>query len=201
MNLILFTMKNFNNDLSVQTYNQVGLQTESITIFNTQSLIDLPESANIGTDVQSNVLPDSLHVDAVVQNKSLWKLIKISLKKIICINSSDIDRTPQDVIEGNTMNNLDPSQNIPANAVISESSESNVQELVEASNHISELSESNVQELVNVYDIMDNFSFGLAYSQPNAIFDHKFIEGIHHYFICYSDTILSVNPDLINYFI
>jgi len=171
-------MKNLNNNLSVQTYNQLGAHTESLTIFNTDSIIDLPESANI--DIQSNVLPDSLHVDAEVQTKSLWKLFKKSLKKLFCINSSDT------------------SQNIPVNDVISESSESNVQELVEASDHISEF---NVQVLAKVYDIMDDFNFGLAISQPNAIFDHKLIDGIHQYFICYSDTLLSVNPDLINYFI
>jgi hypothetical protein len=169
--------------LSVQTYNQVRAQTESLTIFNTESLIDLPDSANIDTDIQSNVLPDSLYVDAEVQTKSLWKLFKINLKKLFCINSSDIDNTPQDVIVENTMNNLDPSQNIPANELISESSESNIQELAE------------------VYDLMDEFNFGLAISQQNAVFDHKLIEGIHQYFIYISDTVLSVNPDLINYFI
>lgn len=181
--LILFTMKNlikyFNKDLFVQTYNQVGVQADSVTIFNTESLVDIPESGNIGTVIQSNVLPDSLHAE--VHTNFLWKLIKKSLKKIICMNSSD--RTPQDVIGGNTMNNLDPSQNIPANTEISESSVSNAQELA-----------------LKVYDIMDEFNFGIAFSQPNAIFDHKIIEGIHQYFICYSDTLLSVSPDLINFF-
>jgi len=67
-------MNNFNNDLSVQIYNPVSVQTESLTVFNTESLIDISESVDIGTDIQSNVLPDSLHVDAEVQTKSLWKL-------------------------------------------------------------------------------------------------------------------------------
>ena len=178
--LILFTMNNFNNDLSVQIYNPVSVQTESLTVFNTESLIDISESVDIGTDIQSNVLPDSLHVDAEVQTKSLWKLFKKSLKKLFCINSSDI--TPQEVIVRNNVNNLDPSQNTPTNDVISESSESIVQELVEA------------------YDIMDNLSYGIAFSQPNAIFNHNIIDGIHQYFICYSDITLSVNPDLINFF-
>jgi hypothetical protein len=175
MNLIfiLFTMRNFKNFLSVQTYNQVRAETESLTIFNTDSLIDLPESTYIDTDsvIQSNVLPDGLYVGAEVQTKSLWKLFKINLKKLFCINSSGTDITPQDVIVENAMNNLDPSQNIPAN------------------------------ELAEVYDLMDEFSFGLAISQQNAEFVHKLIEGIHQYFIIYSDTVLSVNPDLINHFI
>jgi len=149
MNFILFTMNNPNNNLSVQIYNQVG---ESLTIFNTNSILDLPESSYAATNIQTNVLPDGSHVDAKVQTKSLWKLFKKTLKKLICINDSDI--TPQDVIN-----------------------------------------ESNVQELVEAYDI------GQAFSQTNAIFDYKFIDGIHQYFISYSDTILSVNPDLINYFI
>jgi hypothetical protein len=165
--------------LSVWTYNQVRVETNSITIFNTDSLMDLPESAN--TDIQSNVLPDSSYAE--VQTKSLCKLFKITLKKIFCINSSDMDNTPQNVIEENMMNNLDPSQNITANELMSESSE------------------SSVQILAKVYDLMDEFSFGQAFSQPNAVFDHKLIDGIHQYFICYSDTLLSVNPDLINPFI
>jgi hypothetical protein len=176
-------MKNFNIGSSVQTYNQVRAHTESLTIFNTDSLIDLPDSTYIDTDIQSNVLPNSFYVDAEVQTKSLWKLFKIKIKKLFCINSSGIDITPQDVIVENTMNNLEPSQNIPANELISESSESNIQELAE------------------VYDLMDEFNFGLAISQQNAVFDHKLIEGIHQYFIYYSDIVLSVNPDLINYFI
>src|ERR1700735_2956137 len=103
MNLIfiLFTMRNLKNCLSVQTYNQVRAQTESFTNFNTESLIDLPDSAYIDTNIQSNVLPDSLHVGAEVQTKSIWKLFKINLKKLFCINSSGVDITPQDVIVEN----------------------------------------------------------------------------------------------------
>jgi hypothetical protein len=178
-------MNNFNNHLSVQTFNQVRVQTESLSIINTDSIIDLPESAYI----QTNVLPNNYHAE--VQTKSLWKLFKKSLKKIFCLNSSDI--TPQDVRVENMINNLEPSQDIPANNVISES---NVQELVEASN-----SDSNILELAKVYDIMNDFDFGHAISQTNAIFDHYFIDGIHQYFIIYSDTFLSVNPDLINCFL
>ena len=178
-------MNNFNNNLSVQTFNQVGVQTESLSLINTDSIIDLPES----TYIQTNVLPDNFHAE--VQTKSLWKLFKKSLKKFFCLNSSDI--TPQDVRVENMINNLEPSQDIPTNDVISEI---NVQGSVEAS-----ISESNILELAKVYDIMDDFNFGLAMSQTNAIFDHKLIDGIHQYFICYSDTLLSVNPDLINYFL
>lgn len=163
-------MNNFNNHLSVQTFNQVGVQ--SLSLINSDSIIDLPESAYI----QTNGVPANFHAE--VQTKSLWKLFKKSLKKFFCLNSSDI--TPQDVRVENMINNLEPSQDIPANGVISE---------------------SNVQELAKVYDIMDNFNFGQAFSQTNAIFDHKLIDGIHQYFICYSDILLSVNPDLINPFL
>ena len=135
--------------------------------------MDLPESsytdfqpnvlsANTDTNFQPNVLPNSLDVE--VQTKSLWKLFKISLKKLFCINSSDIDRTPQ--VE-NMMNNLNPSQEI----------------------------------IAKVYDIMDDLNYGIAFSQPNAIFDYAFLDGVHQYFISYSDTLLSVNPELINCFI
>lgn len=170
-------MKNFNNILSVCTFKQVEEQTRSL--INSNSVIDLPESSYI----QTNVLPNNLHAE--VQTKSLWKLFKLSLKKTFCLNSSDM--TPQNVRVENV------SQNIPTNEVISDS---NIQELVEAS-----ISESNIQNLAKVYDIMDEFNFGLAFSQANAIFDCKFIDGIHQYFICISDTLLSVNPELINYFI
>lgn len=179
MNLILFTMNNFNNNLSV-------VKSEATTRFNTESIIDLPESsytnadANANANFQTNVLPDGYHVDAEVQTKSFWKLFKKSLKKYFCINDSDI--TPQDVRVENMINNLDPSQNIPVNNVISELSESNVQELTK-------------------YNIMDEFSFGQAFSQTGATFHHTFVDGINQYFIAYSDTLFSVNPDLINYFI
>jgi hypothetical protein len=168
--LILFTMKKLINNLSVQTYNH-----NQVELINTESLMDLPGSANTDinfqhnvlsantdTNFQPNVLPNSLDVE--VQTKSLWKLFKISLKKIICINSSDIDRTPQ--VE-NMMNNLNPSQEI----------------------------------IAKVYDIMDSLNFGLAISQPNAIFDHAFLDGVDQYFISYSNTLLSVNPELINCFL
>jgi hypothetical protein len=160
MNLILFTMNNLNNNLSV-------VKSEATTRFNTQSIIDLPQSsfananANANANFQTNVLPEGNLVDAEVQAKSFWKLFKNSLKKFFCINDSDI----------------------PVNDVISE------------------LSESNVQELTNTYNIMDEFNYGQAFSQTDATFYHVLIDGINQYYICYSDTFLSVNPDLINNFI
>jgi hypothetical protein len=154
-------MRNFYNLLSVVTSQQVEVQTDSVTIFNTESLRNISEPAiQSAPGVQE------------VQTKSLCKFLKKTkclnkiLKKTICMDSSDI--------EGNTMNNLDPSQNIPANA-----------------NEV----------LGKVFDIMDDLNFGLAFSQPNAIFDHLFTNGIHEYFIKYSDIILSVNPDLISTYI
>lgn len=157
MNLILFTMNN--NNLSV-------VSSEAVTRLNTESLMDLPESsyvdaiadanANAIANIQTNDLPQAHHVDAEVQTKSLsfWKLIKKSLKKIICIDDSAI--TPQDV---------------------------------------------RVEELTQTYDIMDNNQYGQAFSQTGATFDHAFVDGIHQYFIMYSDIILTVNPELINPFL
>jgi|HubBroStandDraft_2_1064218.scaffolds.fasta_scaffold43828_3 hypothetical protein len=178
-------MRNLKNCLSVPTNNQVQVraQTESFTIFNTDSLIDLPDSTYIDNDIQSNVLPNVNIVHAEVQTKSLWKLFKINLKKLFCINSSGNDITPQDVTVANMVNNLDPSQNNSTNDLISESSESNIQEIAKS------------------YDLKDEFNFGLAISEQNAVFDHKFIEGIDQYFISYNDIVLSVDPDLITLFI
>jgi hypothetical protein len=204
--LILFTMENFNNDssdLSVQTYSQVSVQSESSAYFNPESFLalqgssstdtdfqpnvlpnNLQDSSSTDTDFQPNVLPNNLHVDAEVQTKSLWKLFKQSLNKLFCHNSSDIDRTPQDVVLENTMNNLDPSQNIPANEVISRSSESNLQNVVD-----------------RFYDIMDDFSFAQAINHPESLFDYTLIDSVYQYVIYINNTILTVNPDIINPFL
>ena len=167
-------MKNLKNKLSLQQYNPEER-------FNTSSIVDLQDSAN--THSQPDLLPNNFHVDAEVQTKTLWKLFKNSLKNLFCINSSDIDRTPQDVRVENMVNNLEAPQNIQANEVINESSESNVQEIAKG------------------FDITDNFKFGQAISQENAVFDHKLIDSINHYYITYGDTVLSVCPELIEYFI
>jgi len=147
MNLILFTMNNFNNNLSV-------VRSEATTRLNTQSIIDLPHSSyvNANADIQTNVFPQAYHAE--VQTKSFWKLFKKSLKKFFCINNSDI--TPQDVRVENVINHLVPSQNIPVNE---------------------------------------------AFSQTDATFGHSLIDGVNQYFICYGDTFLSVNPDLISNFL
>jgi hypothetical protein len=221
--LILFTMENFNNDssdLSVQTYSQVSVQSESSAYFNPESFLalqgssstdtdfqpnvlpnNLQDSSSTDTDFQPNVLPNNLHVDAEVQTKSLWKLFKQSLNKLFCHNSSDIDRTPQDVVLENTMNNLDPSQNIPANEVISRSSESNLQNVVD-NEVISRSSESNLQNVVDrFYDIMDDFSFAQAINHPESLFDYTLIDSVYQYVIYINNTILTVNPDIINPFL
>jgi hypothetical protein len=187
-------MNNFNNNLSVQTYNEVGVQTESLTIFNTESTIDLPESTYVDTNIQTNVLPDGSHVNAEVQTKSLWKLFKKTLKNLFCINDSDI--SANDVINESDIpaNDVINESDISANDVISDSD-------ISANDVISESSESGAQELLRTYDIMDDLDFAEAISQTKAILEHILMDGIDQYFISYSDTILSVNPDLINLFL
>ena len=87
-------MNNSNCDLSV-------VRSVATTRFNTESIIDLPQSsyanANAIANFQTNVLPQAHHVNAQVQAKSsFWKLFKKnSLKKLFCIDCSTI--TPQDV--------------------------------------------------------------------------------------------------------
>jgi hypothetical protein len=174
MNLILFTMKNLKKNLSLQQYNQEER-------FNTSSILDLQDPAN--THSQPNLLPNNFHVDAEVQTKTLWKLFKNSLKNLFCINSSDIDRTSQDVRVENMVNNLEASQNIQANEVINESSESNVQEIAKG------------------FDITDKLKLNQILDKKNAIFDHNFIDGIEHIYVKYGDTVLSVCPDLVEYFV
>jgi hypothetical protein len=199
-NNIFTTVHNTSNTI---LYKEVGVQTESLvnTIPNKDPISELPESTY--PCIQPNDLPS--YVDAEVQTKSLWEL----LKEIFSMNDSYSDsysysdsvRSSTNVRVEKWMDNLDPSQSIPASDVVSGSSESNIQELIEVSDLIYENSESNIQGLIEVYDLMNSSSFGQAFSQPNAIFDHIEINSIHHYFIFINDLILSVNPDLITCFI
>ena len=210
-NNIFTTVHNTSNTI---VYKEVGVQTESLV--NTE----LPES----TCIQPNVLPDKIYVDAEVQTKSLWELFNEWLNEFHSTNGSESVSTSSNSKVESWLNNLDhPSQNIPSHTNTQEiakvsdlpshtniqeistvsdlPSHTNIQEMVEVSDMIYENSESNVQGLVHCYDIMDEYSYGQAISQPNAIFDHIEVNSIHQYYIYISDIILSVNPDLINCFI
>jgi hypothetical protein len=198
-NNIFTTVHNTSNTI---VYKEVGVQTESLV--NTSPCIDsiseLPKSTY--PCIQPNVLPDSIHVDAEVQTNSfLWDLFKSWFHKTFSINVSDIVRSPTDVKVENWMNKLDTSQSMSASDVISGSSGSNIQNLVEVSDLIYDNSESDLQELVSLYDIMDYTNYGNAMSHPDALFDHILVNNIHQYFIYINEFILSVNPDLINPFI
>ena len=183
-NNIFTTVHNTSNTI---VYKEVGVQTESLV--------------NTVPCIKPNISPDRFHVDAEVQTKSLWELIKEFLNEFLGINGSDLVSSSTDDKVENWLKNLDPSQNIPANDVISGSSNSNLQNLVEVSDLICENSESNVQGLSTFYDIMDSSHYGQVISHPNAIFDHIEVNSIHHYFIFINDIFYSVNPDLINCFI
>ena len=66
---------------------------------------------------------------------------------------------------------------------------------------VSPSSESHLQELVSTYDINDYFCYDNAIAQPDALFSHIVVDSIHQYFVILNDIILTVNPDLMNYFI
>lgn len=181
-NNIFTTVHNTSNTI---VYKEVGVQTESLV--------------NTVPCIQPNISPDRFHVDAEVQTKSLWELIKEFINKFLDHNGSDLVRPPTNVRVKNWMSKLDPSQIKPASDEISGSSDSNIQNLVEVSDLIYENSESNLE--IITYDIMDYYNYGLTISQSNAIFDHIEVNSIHHYFIIINDLFYSVDPELINCFI
>ena len=179
----------FFKHLTVQTHNQVGAQTGasgSLQMFNTESLTNIPESANIDSDIQSNYLPyqsnvgaqsDSLPniLDAEVQTKSLWKLFKKGLKKFFCIELSQDNASSNQIAESNVQDNA---------SSIYDSAES-------------------LQQIAQNYDIMDSSSFAEAVNQASSTFSFDYISlnGIDTYVLIISNNILSVNPDLITPFL
>jgi hypothetical protein len=194
----------FFKHLTVQTHNQVGAQTGasgSLQMFNTESLTNIPESANIDSDIQSNYLPyqsnvgaqsDSLPniLDAEVQTKSLWKLFKKGLKKFFCIELSQDNASSNQIAESNLQDNA---------SSIYESAESCVQDNASS---IYESAES-LQQIAQNYDIMDSSSFAEAVNQASSTFSFDYISlnGIDTYVLIISNNILSVNPDLITPFL
>ena len=194
----------FFKHLTVQTHNQVGAQTGasgSLQMFNTESLTNIPESANIDSDIQSNYLPyqsnvgaqsDSLPniLDAEVQTKSLWKLFKKGLKKFFCIELSQDNASSNQIAESNLQDNA---------SSIYESAESCVQDNASS---IYDSAES-LQQIAQNYDIMDSSSFAEAVNQASSTFSFDYISlnGIDTYVLIISNNILSVNPDLITPFL
>jgi hypothetical protein len=208
----------FFKHLTVQTHNQVGAQTGasgSLQMFNTESLTNIPESANIDSDIQSNYLPyqsnvgaqsDSLPniLDAEVQTKSLWKLFKKGLKKFFCIELSQDNASSNQIAESNLQDNASSIYEsaescVQDNASSNQIAESNVQDNASS---IYESAES-LQQIAQNYDIMDSSSFAEAVNQASSTFSFDYISlnGIDTYVLIISNNILSVNPDLITPFL
>ena len=194
----------FFKHLTVQTHNQVGAQTgssESLQMFNTESLTNLPESANIDSRMESDYVPYHYHVgaksdglpnilDAKVQTKSLWKLFKKGLKKFFCNEPSQDNAFSNQIAESNVQDNA---------SSIYESAESCVQDNASS---IYESAESLLQIAQN-YDIMDSLSYAEAVNQASStyIFDYMTLNGIDTYVLIINNFIYSVNPDLITPFL
>ena len=208
----------FFKHLTVQTHNQVGAQTgssESLQMFNTESLTNLPESANIDYRMESDYVPYHYHVgaksdglpnilDAKVQTKSLWKLFKKGLKKFFCNEPSQDNAFSNQIAESNVQDNASSNQiaesNVQDNASsIYESAESCVQDNASS---IYESAESLLQIAQN-YDIMDSLSYAEAVNQASStyIFDYMTLNGIDTYVLIINNFIYSVNPDLITPFL
>jgi hypothetical protein len=223
----------FFKHLTVQTHNQVGAQTGasgSLQMFNTESLTNIPESANIDSDIQSNYLPyqsnvgaqsDSLPniLDAEVQTKSLWKLFKKGLKKFFCIELSQDNASSNQIAESNLQDNASSIYEsaescVQDNASSNQIAESNVQDnassiyesaescVQDNASSIYDSAES-LQQIAQNYDIMDSSSFAEAVNQASSTFSFDYISlnGIDTYVLIISNNILSVNPDLITPFL
>jgi hypothetical protein len=223
----------FFKHLTVQTHNQVGAQTgssESLQMFNTESLTNLPESANIDSRMESDYVPYHYHVgaksdglpnilDAEVQTKSLWKLFKKGLKKFFCNEPSQDNAFSNQIAESNVQDNAFSNQiaesNVQDNASsIYESAESCVQDnassiyesaescVQDNASSIYESAESLLQIAQN-YDIMDSLSYAEAVNQASStyIFDYMTLNGIDTYVLIINNFIYSVNPDLITPFL
>lgn len=90
----------------------------------------------------------------------------------------------------------------PLSSVVSNSTIRNLVIPDDSASNISEvISESSLQEVASIYQINDFNTYSALISVPNANFSHIVVYGIHQYFVIIGNAILSVNPDIMNYFL
>jgi len=133
----------FTINTTVPTFNEVGVQTESLVNTlqpNIDSISELPET--LYPVLQPNVLPDNLHVDVGVQTttKSLYTMFKNWLRELFSINSSDIGITPTEVRVENWIDNLNTTQIVSTNSMNSVVSNNQLPNLVNMGESVSNVS-------------------------------------------------------------
>lgn len=148
---------------SIPTYNEVGIQTESLV--NTiqpsiDSISELPETNY--PCIQPNVLPDNLHVEVGIQTKSLYTMFKEWLRETFSINSSDLGATPTNVRVENWIGNLDNTQ------VVSQDEIGSV------------VSNNQLPNLLNVGESVSNIGIDVPAVDTNDVVDYSYIDLLHH---------------------
>lgn len=179
------------------------------TIPNLDTITDLPESSypllesnnlhqiDVGVqtsniNVETSIQTANILVDTSVQTSrnSLFNMFKEWLRNVYSVNSSDLGKTPTDVRVENWLDNLWASQEVSSNTINSVVSKS--QDLVGRS--VSEIGESNI-----LYNITDPTMFVNILREPGVEFIQT--EDLTQCFIKLNEVILSVDPNIVNYFI
>jgi len=138
---------------------------------------------------------------------SIWGIIKNWFLNAFSIRSSELGSLGQYNVN-RWRNNLDSIQSVSLNdsetsltSVISNSTVKNLIFPDDSASNINEvISESNLQEVASIYQINDFDTYNALISVPKAQFSHIIVDGVHQYFVKINNAILSVNPDILNYF-
>lgn len=202
----LFTYSAYNIFTTSATLNDSLVNTSAISIPSENTIpIPVPDPTPLPV-----LGPGHGYVDAAVQTDvtSVWGAIKNWFLEVFSIRSSEIDSIGINNVH-KWINKLDPIQSVnlhdsesPLTSVVSNSTIRNLVRPDDSVSNISEIiSESNLQEIAPFYAINDFSTYTNLICLPNARFSHIIVEGVHQYFVIINNAILSVNPDVLNYFV
>nr|AQU12788.1 hypothetical protein [Thelephora ganbajun] len=184
------------------------------TVHKSDSLVNtLPK---LDSNVQLDILPSHGYVDAAVQteSKSLWQNFKDWLRDVFSVNTSEVGTFGHDAVD-NWRNNLDSIQSVslldsetPITSPVGLASdvEKALAPIDSASNISEVVSESNLQNLVgasnSVYDINiynQEFLFKSLNDISNYIDYSYVIDGVTQAVLVTTDKILTFDPNIVVY--
>jgi len=216
MNIILFTKQMlFNYDLLIGVGSVIvgGVFTYSFynnifTTNNSESLVNtIPSLDSIGSQATELPVTSNNYLDIGVQTESnsLWSLFKDWLREVFSVNCSDVGSFGQNKVS-NWINNLESTQSLPSQNVISQASVTNLDTLVNVDDSASNVTAiSSVEPVIPVipYDINDVETYNNLLALQNINFSSALIDGVQQHFIIIGEAILAINLAVMNmnYFI
>ena len=188
----IFTYSFYNNIFSTNSESLVNTTITQTSTFD--SISELPVTTinhvNIGIQTEST---------------SLWSLFKDWLREVFSVNCSDVGSFGQNKVS-NWINNLESTQSLPSQNVISQASVTNLDTLVNVDDSASNVTAiSSVEPVIPVipYDINDVETYNNLLALQNINFSSALIDGVQQHFIIIGEAILAINLAVMNmnYFI